>query len=123
MLTKLIRLVLTIAALCIGVALVLLGNLYSGGVLVIFVMVAAGLSQSSRFKDLASVFHRRSALALTSAAVGAALILLAAAVGYVPGFGSAVARPAVEKSLILSAPIMLTSPTMQSSSPQRSKAC
>jgi len=95
MLTKLIRLVLTIAALCIGVALVLLGNLYSGGVLVIFVMVAAGLSQSSRFKDLASVFHRRFALALTSAAVGAALILLAAAVGYVPGFGSAVARPAV----------------------------
>jgi len=42
MLTKLITLGLTIAAVCIGVALELLGNLYSSGA---FVIMAAGLSQ------------------------------------------------------------------------------
>jgi carboxyl-terminal processing protease len=98
MLTKPITLVLTIAALCISVALVLLGNLYSGGALVIFVIVAAGLSQCSRFNELTLSSLRGFAIALTSAAVGAGLILLVAAVGYVPGFGSAIARPAVTAS-------------------------
>jgi carboxyl-terminal processing protease len=98
MLTKPIKLILTIAALCISVALVLLGNLYSGGALVIFVIVAAGLSQCSRFNELTLSSLRGFAIALTSAAVGAGLILLVAAVGYVPGFGSAIARPAVTAS-------------------------
>ena len=95
MLTKLITLVLTIAALCIGVALVLLADVYSGGALVIIAMMATGLSQSSRFKNLAPASHRGFALGLTGVAVGAALILLAAAGGYAPGFDSAIARPAV----------------------------
>jgi carboxyl-terminal processing protease len=95
MLTKSITLVLTLAALCIGVALVLLGNLYSGGALLMLLIVAAGLSQCSRFNEQTLSSLGGFALALTSAAVGAALILLAVDVGYGPSFGSAIARPAV----------------------------
>ena len=80
MITKLITLILATAALCIGAALMLLGNVYSGGAVVTFVIIAAGLSQCSRFNELALSSLRGFILVPTGVATGAALILLAVAV-------------------------------------------
>jgi carboxyl-terminal processing protease len=89
---------LTVAALFIGVALAILGNIYLGVIVVIAAIAVAALLRTEWLTDRLSASLRWVAPVSVGATAGAALVLLVAIGGYAPGIANAIARPAAYAS-------------------------